>query len=157
MTNATLRPSHSAARVVTAAAAVLLVLTLSLLPASAQGAATYTKEKYQAFEEQLKSGQIREVTINKRLRTLRITLTDGRRFLAKYAPKEEPRVRNKLKAQNVAVHVLSTAAAQSTAERGKTKVHHKLRYIAGGIVIAVVVIVGGVVFYNRRRRARESV
>jgi hypothetical protein len=137
------------------AAAVSLLLAVSLLPTSAVAAPTYTRESSQIFEEQLAAGQIQEVTINKRLRTLRIVLTDGKHVLAKYAPKEEPKVRKKLKAKNVPTHVLSTTAAK--AEQSKGKVHHKLRYIAGGIVIAVVVIVGGVVFYNRRKRAETGI
>lgn len=138
-----------------AAAAVSLLLALSLLPTAAQGAVSYARETFPQFEEQLASGQIQEVTINKRLRSLRITLTDGRHVLAKYAAKEEPKVTKKLKAKHVTVHVLSTTAAK--AEQSKGKVHHKLRYIAGGIVIAVVVIVGGVVFYNRRKRAETGI
>jgi LPXTG-motif cell wall-anchored protein len=31
-------------------------------------------------------------------------------------------------------------------------VHHKLRYIAGGILIGIIVIVGGVLLFRRRRR-----
>jgi hypothetical protein len=152
MTIANLRPRPAAAL---AAAAVSLLLALSLLPAAAQGAVGYIHETFQAYEEQLAAGQIKEVTINKRLRTLRITLADGRHMLAKYAPKEEPKVRKNLKAKHVTVNVLSSTAAR--AEQAKGKVHHKLRYIAGGIVIAVVVIVGGVVFYNRRKRAQAGI
>jgi hypothetical protein len=152
MRTANLRPISAAAL---AAAAVSVLLALSLLPAPARGAVGYTHESFAVYEEQLAAGQIREVTINKRLRTLRITLTDGRHVLAKYAPKEEPKVRRNLNAKHVTVHVLSSAAAK--AEQSKGKVHHKLRYIAGGIVIAVLVIVGGVVFYNRRKRAEAGI
>ena len=138
-----------------AAAVVSLLLALSLLPTSAHGAVSYTRETFAQYEEQLAAGQIQEVTINKRLRSLRVTLTDGRHVLAKYAPKEESKVSKRLRAKHVTVHVLSSTAAKS--EQSKGKVHHKLRYIAGGIVIAVVVIVGGVVFYNRRKRAETGI
>jgi hypothetical protein len=152
MRTANLRPMSAAALV---AAAASLLLTLSLLPATARGAVGYVHETFPQYQEQLAAGQIQEVTINKRLRTLRITLTDGRHVLAKYAPKEEPTVRKNLKAKRVTVHVLSSTAAK--AEQSKGKVHHKLRYIAGGILIAVIVIVGGVVFYNRRKRAEAGI
>jgi hypothetical protein len=140
-----------------AALAASLLLATSLLPAGAQGAISYTKEPYKSYEEQLAAGQIQEVTINKRLRSLRVTLTDGRHVLAKYAAHEEPKVRRNLAAKAVTVHVLSTTAATSVAAHGKTKVHHKIRYIVGGVVIALVVIVGGVVFYNRRKRAQAGI
>ena len=61
---------------------------------------------------------------------------------------EEPHVRSELEAKHVPVSVLSTSQAKK--EQGKRPVHHKLRYIAGGIVIAIIVIVGGVALYNRR-------
>jgi hypothetical protein len=153
MKTQTLPPTPASA--LAAAAVSLLLLALSLLPTAAQAAVSYTRETFQAYEEQLAAGQIQEVTINKRLRSLRVTLTDGRHVLAKYAAKEEPKVSKSLKAKHVTVHVLSSTAAK--AEQSKGKVHHKLRYIAGGIVIAVAVIVGGVVFYNRRKRAETGI
>ena len=48
------------------------------------------------------------------------------------------------------VSVLTPEAAQKEAER--KPVHHKLRYIAGGILILVILIVGGVLLVFRRRR-----
>ena len=57
---------------------------------------------------------------------------------------------SELKKRHVPVTVLTEAQAKK--EQSKGKVHHKLRYIAGGIVIAVIVIVGGVLLYNRRKR-----
>jgi ATP-dependent Zn protease len=132
----------------------LALLLLALAARPAHGAIAYVHETYPEFESQLSGGQIKEVTINKRLRTLRITLTDGRYVLAQYAPHEEPHVLRALRERHVHVAVLT--AAQAKKEQGKRPVHHKLRYIIGGILIAVVVIVGGVVLYNRRRRASRD-
>ena len=132
----------------------LALLLLALAAGPAHGAVAYVHETYPEFESQLSGGQIKEVTINKRLRTLRITLADGRHVLAKYAPHEEPHVLRQLRERHVAVTVLT--ATQAKQEQGKRPVHHKLRYIVGGILIAVVVIVGGVVLYNRRRRASHD-
>jgi ABC-type arginine transport system ATPase subunit len=131
-----------------------LLLCLALLPNAAHGAIHYTNESFEAFEGQLKAHQISEVTINKRVRSLRITLTNGEHVLAKYKAHEEAKVREQLQHKHVRVTVLTPEQAKT--EVSKIPVHHKLRYIAGGIVIAVVVIVGGVVFYNRRRRARAE-
>jgi hypothetical protein len=140
-------------RVLSAIAACALCLLLALPAAQAFGeeaAITYTKESLPAYEQQLAAGQIASVTINKRLRSLRITLKDGSHVLAHYAAKQEPEVSAALKAKGVSVVVLSPAAAKK--EASKAPVHHKLRYIAGGILIAVVVIVGGVLFWDRRRK-----
>jgi hypothetical protein len=150
MRTATLRLARGAAL---AGVMLSLLLSVSLLPAAGQGAVSYTRESFQAFEEQLKSSQIREATINKRLRSLRLTLRDGRHVLAQYAPHEEPRVLAELRARSVPVSVLGGTKAKPA----KKAVHHKLRYIAGGIVIAVVVVVGAVMLYNRRRRAPAAI
>jgi hypothetical protein len=131
---------------------VCLLLLVSLLATGAQGAPLYTKEPFKSYEEQLAAGQVKEVTINKRLRSVRVTLTDGRHVVAKYKPHEESRVRSKLVARHIPVHVLSSGEAKGIAERGKTKVHHKIRYIVGGVAIGLVVIIGAVVFYRRRGR-----
>jgi len=129
-----------------ALAAALLALTAS----SALGA-VYQIEHFSVFEAQLKAGQIHEATINRRLRTVRVTLNDGRHVLAQYAPHEEPKVKAELVARHVPVTVLSPSQAKK--EHLKRGVHHKIRYIVGGVVIAIVVIVGGVILYNRRKRA----
>ena len=138
---------------------VLLVMApgalAMLAPAAsaAPGTVGYQHESLAQFEAQLKGGRIHEATINKRLRSVRLSLTDGRHMLAQYAPHQEPRVLAELKARGVPVSVLGATAKKKA---GKKAVHHKLRYIAGGIVIAVVVIVGGVMLYNRRRRPIEG-
>jgi hypothetical protein len=131
--------------------AALAVALLALAASSALGAVGYQIEHFSVFEAQLKAGQIHEATINKRLRTVRVVLNDGRHVLAQYAPHEEPKVKAELMARHVPVSVLSPSQAKK--EHLKRGVHHKIRYIVGGVVIAIVVIVGGVILYNRRKRA----
>lgn len=135
-----------------AIALLACVVGLALSP-GALAAPTYQKESEAEFQQQLSSGQIREATINKRIRTVRITLTDGSRKLARYPPKQEPRVRSELKAKGVTVTVLTVA--QAKAEVAKAPRHHKLRYIAAAVLGAVIIIVGGVLLYNRRRRGAD--
>jgi len=132
-----------------AIAVLACLFACALLAAPAGAAATYQKESESEFRQQLAAGQIREATINKRIRTVRVVLRDGSRKLARYAPKQEPRVRAELKAKHVKVSVLTSE--QAKAEVAKGHVHHKLRYIVGGIVLGVIVIAGGVLLYNRRR------
>ena len=67
----------------------------------------YQPESFAEFEKQLAAGQVQSVTINKRLRSLRITLKDGRYVLAKYKPKEETKVAAVLTGDHVPVVVLS--------------------------------------------------
>jgi hypothetical protein len=133
-----------------------------LLPAAAAQAAAapvvhYEKESLQAYEQQLAAGQIRAATFNKRIRSLRLTLKDGRHMLVSYAAHGEPKLAGQLKAKHVPVTVLKSAEAKKEAkEAGKKPVHHKLRYIAGGIVVGVIVLVGIVLLIDRRRKLRSE-
>jgi FtsH-like protein len=132
--------------------AVLLAL-LALLAGSAAARAestpTYTKESISQYEAQLKAGQIQSVVVNKRLRSLRITLKDGTHVFAKYAKKTGPKYYAQITAKGIPLSFLSAAAAKK--EQEKAPKHHKIRYIAGGVLIAVLVIVGVILFLRRRR------
>ncbi|MCW2969935.1 MAG: hypothetical protein JWO23_1062 [Solirubrobacterales bacterium] len=138
-------------RIVTLALSAILTFAL-LVPAAGAAEATiaYTHEGVKAFEQQLASGQIRSATFNKRVRSLRVTLKDGRHVLYRYPPKGEPALASQLQAKGVPVTTLKPAEAAK--EASKAPVHHKLRYIAGGILIAVIVIVGAVLLFDRRRK-----
>jgi hypothetical protein len=133
-------------------------LACALLPgaAVAQAAAEpvvhYTKESLPAYEHQLATGQITAATFNKRVRSVHLTLKDGTHALVRYAAKGEPKLAAQLKAKGVPVTVLKPAEASK--EVAKKPVHHKLRYIAGGIVIAVIVLVGAVLLIDRARKRR---
>ena len=129
--------------------ALLVCLAVAAPLAAAQGAVSYQHESEAEFTQQLASRQIASATINKRLRTIRVTLKDGRHVLAKYPPRQEPRVLAELRAKGVQVSVLGKA--QAVAEEKKVPKKHKLRYIIGGVLIAIVVVVGGVLLYNRTR------
>jgi hypothetical protein len=131
-----------------------MCLSLALLvplAGAAEGTVTYTHESLQAYEQQLASGQIQSATFNKRVRSLHLTLKDGRHMLVKYAARGEPALAAQLAAKRVPVTIEKPAEAAKEAK--KTPVHHKLRYIAGGILIAVIVIVGAVLLVDRRRKA----
>jgi hypothetical protein len=135
-------------------AVAALIVTLAFAAATcsaalAQGTVSYEKESEAAFRQQLASRQIRSAVINKRLRSLRLTLKDGRYVLAHYPKHAEPRVARELKAKGVHVTVLSKGQAESEAK--KVPRHHKIRYIVGGVVIGLVVIAGAIFFIRRRR------
>lgn len=137
------------------ALALLLALVLSsaiLAPAMAGAAEAvhYTKETLPQFEQQLSSGQIRVATFNRRVRSVRLTLKNGEHVLVVYKAKQSPELISKLKAKHVPVTVLSQTAAEKEAK--EKPVHHKIRYIAGGVLVAVIVVVGAVLILNRRRQ-----
>jgi hypothetical protein len=136
--------------------AVLLALaSLAALGAPVVGAAaevatpiSYQKETLAEWEKQLGEGQIVAVTANKRVRSLRTTLKNGQHVLARYKAKGLPKVEAALRVRHVPVSVLTPTEAAKEVK----PVHHKLRYIAGGIVIVVIVIVVAVLLLDRRRK-----
>jgi hypothetical protein len=130
-------------------APVLLAQAASAAESPAPGTARYQPETEQAFQQQLAGGQIRTATINKRRRSVRLIMKDGRRLLVKYPAKQEPRVYRQLKANGV--HVFVLGKSQALKEVPKKAVHHKLRYIVGGVLLAVIVVVGTVLLVKRRR------
>jgi hypothetical protein len=132
------------------AACLALLLLAAPIAAGAQETVHYTKESTQEFERQLSGGEIVAARFNRKVRSIRLTLKDGRHLLVRYPKHEFPTTEAKLKAKHVSVTVLSTAAAnQELREKPK---HHKLRYIVGAAVLVVLMIVGAVLFLNRRRQ-----
>ena len=47
-------------------------------------------------------------------------------------------------------------AASEVVNASKKPVHHKLRYIAGGILVVVIVVVGAVLIVNRKRGREQQ-
>ena len=133
-----------------------LAVLLTLLALFAGGAAaraestpTYTKEDLSQYEAQLKGGQIQSVIVNKRLRSLRITLKDGSHVYAKYPKKTGPTYYKQITAKGIPLTFLSVDAAKKEQEKGSK--HHKIRYIAGGALIVILIIVAVILLVRRRR------
>lgn len=140
-------------RALSRAVRLAVVLACLFAPASAlaeEPTVTYVHESAQAFEKQLASGEIEKARINRSVRHLDLTLKNGQHFVYVYAAHEEPAVAAKIKAKNIPLEVLTPAAAK--AENKKVPVHHKLRYIAAGILGAIVIIVLIVLVVDRRRK-----
>jgi hypothetical protein len=130
-------------------AIVFALLLLALAPS--QAAALEQQESEASFRQQLASGEIQQATINRLLRRAHLVLKDGKHIYFRYPPhKQEPRVVAELKAKRVPVVIEASSRAKSEAKAVPR--HHKLRYIAGGVVIAVIVIVIAVLLVNRRRQ-----
>jgi ATP-dependent Zn protease len=147
-------PRRALALRIAAGAVVCLTLVFSPVALAAEEASIhYTEESLAQYEQQLNSGQVKSVTINKRLRSLRVTLKDGSYFKARYKAKGEPEQTAKLQAKHVPFNILTPTEAE--AEAKKVQVHHKLRYIAGGALLVLIVLVGGVLYMRRRREEDE--
>lgn len=116
--------------------------------AAEEGTIVYIHESEAAFAKQLAKREVASVKVNKRLRTLRVTLKDGSHYLAQYPAKHEPATVAHLEAKGVSVTVLSKSAAEKEAKPKAT--HHKIRYIVGGILVVAIVLVGGFLLYRRR-------
>jgi hypothetical protein len=144
--------NRSIRRLWSALAALCLTVALLSVPASAGAAEAihYTTESIGAFEQQMSSGQIQTAVFNRKVRSIRLMLKSGEHVLVHYTKGHAPALEATLKAKHVAVSRLSEALANK--ELKAKPVHHKLRYIAGGILIAVVVVVGAVLLINRRRK-----
>jgi hypothetical protein len=147
-------PTRARALRLVAGALVCLALVPPAVASAAEGASIhYRDETLQAYEQQLQGGQVKSVTINKRLRSLRVTLKDGSHVKARYAAKGEPAQVAKLEAKHVPFEVLTPSEAE--AEAKQVPRHHKLRYIAGGALLVAIVVVGGVLYVRRRREEEE--
>lgn len=132
-------------------ALVVAVAPLAAVASAAEeGAIVYTHESEAQFQQQLAAKKVKSVIINKRVRSLRVTLTDGTHVLAGYPAHQEPQTAARLRANGVNVTVLSKAAAKDEAK--PKPVHHKRRYIAGAVLVVLIVIAGAVLLIRRRRQ-----
>ncbi len=132
-------------------AACVALYSLSAVAGAAEATIVYKPISEAEFAKELTAKKVASVTVNKRLRTLRVTLTDGSHVLARYPKKTEPQTVAHLRSLGVPVTVLSKDKAEKE-EKEKKPVHHKLRYIVGGVLILVIVVVGIVLLVNRRRQ-----
>ncbi|HUB35690.1 MAG TPA: hypothetical protein VL972_02605 [Solirubrobacteraceae bacterium] len=157
------RSANSALGRLAGALALVLALTVAALAGltGSAGAATtttttivYAPESQATLDGQLKAHEVEAIVVNKHLRSLRVTLKDGRHVLVKYPPHHEPETVAALKKAGVSVAILTPA--QAKAEAPKKASHHKLRYIAGGILIVVIVVVVTVLLVDRRRKMRAE-
>jgi hypothetical protein len=144
------RRPRSAIKTFLSLACMGLVLLLAAAPSlAAEGTVHYQKESLQEYEKQLAGGQIQAASFNKKVRSIHLTLKDGRHVLVKYGAGQEPTYLAQLRAKGIAATFLQPAQA---AKKAKKPVKHKLRYIAGGILVAVVIVVGAVLLIDRKRK-----
>jgi ATP-dependent Zn protease len=128
-------------RRLTSPVALLAALTL-LAPADALGA-VHATEGYQALLSQVRSGNVTVAVINRRPHDVKVTLKSGAVQEAIYPPADEKALARSLRAHGATVKFTKAK---------KPAVHHKLRYIAAGILGALIVVGGGLWFVSRRQQ-----
>jgi hypothetical protein len=133
------------------AASLLAFASLAPLAPAASAVVHFQRESYQAFQNQLTSGQVRAVTFNKKPHSAHVTLKNGALMLAVYPPLQEHQLAAELAAKGVPLtieHTHKTTTAKP--------VHHKLRYIAGGILVLVILTILAVLLIGRRRNLADT-
>lgn len=129
-----------------ALAAIVLALALPAGVLAAAATPKYTKESKQAYEAQLNKGEIAEAVFNKPVRSLRLTLKDGRHVLYSYEKKGSKALEEQLSAKGIT----ATELKGSGTKKHKAAKHKRL-YIAIAIVV-VLALIGGALLLARRRR-----
>jgi hypothetical protein len=107
---------------------------------------SYEEESLEAFEAQLRAGQIKAAEFNKVAHHLHLTLRDGRYMLVDYPGHEQPALQAKVLAAGVPVTI------EYTPKKAKT-VHHTLRYVAAAVLVVVLILLAVLLIARRRRLA----
>ena len=109
----------------------------------------FQRESMSAYRHQLAGGEIHAATFNKVPHSLHLSLNDHQHVLVVYPPKQYKAIVAELQAKGVPVAVKHVKAAAKPT-------HHKLRYIAGGVLVVVILVVLGVLLVGRRRALLEE-
>jgi hypothetical protein len=110
----------------------------------------YVSESLPTLESQLRSGDVHAVVVRVKSHKVHAALSDGRKVTVAYVPEEEEKIIAVAKARGVPVTVVKPKTEGIRA-------HHKLRYIAGGILIVAIIIVVVVLLLNRRRKREAEI
>jgi hypothetical protein len=131
-----------------ASTALALVAAPGVEPATAT-VIHFQRESYQQLLAQLRNREVHAVVLHPQGYKAHISLDNGGHMTVTYAAAEEPQLAALVRASGA-----SFAVATSTHKAAP--VHHKLRYIAGGVLIVVIVIVLVVLLIGRRRALEEE-
>jgi hypothetical protein len=128
-----------------ASTAVALVSAPTATPAVIH----FQRESYQQLLSQLRNREVHAVVLHPTGDKAHIALDDGGHMTVTYSPAEEPRLAELVRASG-------SSFAVATSTHKATPVHHKLRYIAGGLLIVVILVVLVVLLIGRRRTLEEE-
>jgi hypothetical protein len=137
----------------TAVAATLGCLVCLAMTASALAATAihFQKESLPALEKQLHSHEVHALVFHPTPAPghIHASLNSGAHMSIVYAGSEQAHLVALAQAEGTRVTIAKSTTAKKT-------VHHKLRYIAGGILVAVIIVVAVVLLVDRRRKLRET-
>lgn len=133
-------------RLVLAAACAVSMLGLAATPALATH---FQPESYSELLAQLHHREVIAVVLHPQGYKAHASLSNGGHVTVTYTPAEVPLLRGAALAGRSSF-TIATAKPKSKA------VHHKLRYIAGGVLIVVIVVVLVVLLIGRRRTLEEE-
>jgi hypothetical protein len=137
-----------------AVAASLGCLLCAAMTATALSATAihFQAENLSALKLQLRNHEVHALAFHPAGATghIHASLNDGRHVTILYATPEQTQLVALARGEGapVTVATLKTSA--------KKTVHHKLRYIAGGILVAVIIVVAVVLLVDRRRKLHET-
>jgi hypothetical protein len=131
-----------------AASHTLVKVTVSTATAPPTASISYEEESLEAFEGQLRAGQIGSAEFNRVAHHLHLVLRNGRYMLVDYPGHEQRALQARILAAGVPVTIEYTPAA-------KTKpVHHTLRYVAAALLVVVLLLLAVLLILRRRRLTR---
>jgi hypothetical protein len=110
----------------------------------------FQRESVPAFEHQLTAGQVHAATVHAKAHELHVSLNDGAHMTVHYPPARETALVAALHKEGVPVKIAVLTHHKAA------PAHHKLRYIAGGVLIAVILVVLVVLLLGRRRALAEE-
>lgn len=134
---------------VAATCAALVLFALAPTPASAATVIHFQHESYQQLLAQLRNREVHAVVLHTKGYKAHVSLDDGGHMTVTYAPAEEPRLAALVRASG-------SSFAVATSTHKAAPVHHKLRYIVGGVLIVVILVVLAVLLIGRRRELVEE-
>jgi len=129
-----------------AAVCAASVLGLAAAPALATH---FQQESYQELLAQLHHREVVALVLHPQGYKAHASLSNGSHVTVTYTPAEVPLLRG------AALAARSSFTIATSKPKSKA-VHHKLRYIAGGILIVVIVVVLVVLLVGRRRALEEE-
>ncbi len=139
-----------------ALATVCAILTTGLLaggvaaPALAATIIHFQHESLPALKRQLNAEEIHAATFHTKSDVIHASLNDGQRMTVPYPASEQSAIEAQLRSRGVPVKIALLSAHKAKA------VHHKLRYIAGGVLIVVILVVLVVLLLGRNRTLAEE-
>ncbi len=138
------------------AVSVLCLLgALATITATAFGATVihFEPESASALEGQLHHGQVHAVSVHAANGGghIHVSLNDGRHMTVAYTSEQGARLIAIARADGTPVVI-----AKAKAKKATKAAHHKLRYIAAGILVIVIIVVAAVLLIDRRRKLGEG-